>query len=140
MTQPFDPNTFAHELPITHRQWIQSTQNVLQGNIDMGTPSGNAPTSAGVNAGVYTQFEKGNGSGVLIRIAAQGVSDTGAPYNWGGSNVGVIINHKLLRKPIGFHVVDQDKSVDIYRTAAPDENQITLAPTDNTASVTVYVF
>ena len=36
----------------------------------MGTAKGNAPSTAGVNAGVYTQFEKGNGSGTLIRIAA----------------------------------------------------------------------
>lgn len=140
MTQPYDPNTFAHELPILHRQWTQSVQQVMNGNVDMGTPTGNAPESAGVNAGVYTQFQKGNGSGVLVRIAANGVAGTGAPYSWAGSNVGIPIIHGLLRKPIGFHVVDQDKQVSIYRTAPPDENQITLAPTDNTASVTVYIF
>jgi len=142
MTKPFDPNSFAHSLPDNHRQWVQSTQNTLVGNVDMGTPSGNTPTTSsyGVNAGVYTQFSKGNGSGVLIRIAANGVMGTGASYNWGATGTGVVINHGLLRQPIGFHVVDSDKQVSVYRTTAPDQNQITLASTDNTSSVTVYVF
>ena len=76
--KPYDPNTFAHTLPTAHRQWTQSVQQTLTGNVDMGTPKGNAPSSAGVNAGVYTQFGKGNGSGTLIRIAANGVAGTGA--------------------------------------------------------------
>jgi hypothetical protein len=53
-------------------------QQALTGNVDMGTATGNAPSSAGVNAGVYTQFDKGNGSGVLIRVAANGAVGTGA--------------------------------------------------------------
>lgn len=140
MTQPYDPNTFAHKLPMVHRQWVQSVQGVLQSNVDMGTPAGSAPSTAGVNAGVYTQFKRGNGSGVLIRIAANGVTDTGAPYSWGASAAGIEINHGLGRQPIGFHVVDQDKAVQIYRTAPPTDQSITLAPSDNSASVTVYIF
>ena len=140
MTKPYDPNTFAHRLEPVHRQWVQSIQDTLQSNVDMGTPKGNAPDSAGVNAGVYTQFDRGNGSGVLIRIAAAGVTDTGASYNWTTAGVGIAINHGLQRKPIGFHVVDQDKAVQIYRTAPPTSEIITLAPSDETASVTIYVF
>jgi hypothetical protein len=112
---------------------------MANGNVDMGTPKGNAPSSAGVNAGVYTQFEKGNGSGVLIRVAANGVTGTGASYNWPPSGP-LVINHGLLRQPIGFHVVDQDKNAPVSRTAPPDENQITLTTTDPTASHTIYVF
>ena len=138
--KPFDPNTFAHSLPVSHRQWVQSVQNTMDGNIDMGTGTGNAPSSAGVNAGVYTKFSKGNSSGILVRIAASGVSGTGASYNWAATGTGIVINHGLLRQPIGFHVVDADKDVRVYRTAAPDKNQITLAPSDNSASVTVYIF
>jgi hypothetical protein len=141
--KPYDPNTFAHELPVAHRQFVQSVNDVLNSNVDMGTPQGNTPTNAGtygINAGVYSQFKQGNGSGVLIRIAANGVVGTGATYNWGTTGTGVLINHGLLRQPIGFHVVDADKDVRVYRTAAPDQNQITLASTDNTSSVTVYVF
>jgi hypothetical protein len=137
---PQNPQVVARQVSREHLTLMQSVNNVLTGNIDMGSPTGNAPSSAGVNAGVYTQFQKGNGSGVLIRVAANGVTGTGASYNWGAANVGIVINHGLQRKPIGFHVVDKDGVVDIYRTAAPDENQITLAPTDNTKSVTVYVF
>jgi hypothetical protein len=144
--KPFDPNTFAHELPIAHRQFVQSVNNVLNANVDMGTPTGNAPSTSGVNAGVYTQFNQGNGSGKLIRIAAQGVTDSGADYQWGAVNTGIVINHGLkdssgsFRQPIGFHVADADGPLQVYRTAPPDTNQITLAPTDNTKSVTVYVF
>jgi hypothetical protein len=138
--KPYDPNTFAPSLPTVHRQWIQTVQQTLTGNVDMGTPTGNAPTSAGVNAGVYTQFEQGNGSGILIRIAASGVLNTGASYNWAGTGTGIVINHGLQRQPIGFHVVDQDKAVQVYRTAPPTNQTVTLASSDNTASVTVYVF
>ncbi len=138
--RPYDPNTFAHTLPVVHRQWLQNVQQVLTGNVDMGTPTANAPSTAGINAGVYTQFEQGNGSGILVRIAANGVGDTGASYNWAATGTGVAINHGLARQPIGFHVVDADKAVQIYRTAAPDNQTITLASSDNTASVTVYVF
>lgn len=141
--KPYDPNTFAPKLDDQHRQWVQSVQNTLVSNVDMGTAEGNTPTDEGtygINAGVYSQFKQGNGSGVLVRIAANGVTGTGAAYNWVGTGVGVPINHGLLRQPIGFKIVDKDKSVDVYRTTAPDSNQITLASTDNTASVTVYVF
>ena len=137
--KPFDPNSFAHELPTMHRQFVQSVNNVLTGNVDMGTPKGNAPSGAGVNAGVYTQFDKGNGSGILIRIAANGSTGTGAAYNWPSSG-SLVINHGLLRQPIGFHVVDQDKNAPVSRTAPPDSNQLTLTTTDPTASHTIYVF
>jgi hypothetical protein len=138
--QPQSPQSFTQKVAAEVYRWAASVKQVLDANVDMGTPTGNAPNSAGINAGVYTQFEQGNSTGVLIRIAANGVTGTGAPYNWAGANVGVVINHGLLRKPIGFKIVDKDKTVDVYRTAAPDKDQITLAPTDNTASVTVYVF
>ncbi len=137
--KPYDPNTFAHTLPVSHRQWTQSVQQTLTGNIDMGTAKGNAPSTAGVNAGVYTQFDKGNGSGILIRIAANGSTGTGAAYNWPSSG-SLVINHGLLRQPIGFHVVDQDKNAPVSRTAPPDNNQLTLTTTDPTASHTIYVF
>ena len=137
--KPYDPNTIAHTLPAAHRQFLQSVNNVLTGNVDMGTPKGNAPTSAGVNAGVYTQFDKGNGSGILIRVAANGVTGTGADYNWPATG-SLVINHGLLHKPIGFHVVDVDGVATVHRTAPPDENQVTLTTSDPTVSHTIYVF
>ena len=136
-----NPQTFAQQVSREQLQWAQSTNKVLNGQVDMGTPTGKDTTSgAGINAGVYTQFDRGNSSGTLIRIGANGSSGTGASYTWGAVNTGIQINHGLKRQPIGFHVVDADKDVRVYRTAAPDATQITLAPTDNTASVTVYVF
>ena len=141
--KPFDPNSFAHTLTDSHRLFVQSVNNVLNNNVDMGTPQGNTPVDTetyGINAGVYSKFTQGNGSGILIRIAANGIDGTGAPYNWGAPATGIVINHGLQRQPIGFHVVDQDKTVSVYRTAVPDQNQITLASSDNSASVTIYVF
>ena len=138
--KPYDPNTFAPSLPTVHRQWVQNIQQVLTGNVDIGTAVGSAPISAGVNAGVYTQFKQGNGSGILIRVAASGITNTGAPYTWAGVGVGVAINHGLQRQPIGFHVVDQDNAIQVYRTAPPTDQTITLAPSDDTVSVTVYIF
>jgi hypothetical protein len=145
--KPYDPNTFAHDLPIAHRQFVQSVNSVLNSNVDMGVAVNNAPSSAGVNAGVYTQFNQGNGSGKLIRIAANGDTTQNADYNWGATGTGIVINHGLknqngngYRQPIGFHVVDSDGPIQAYRTAPPDENQITIAPSDNSKSVTIYVF
>lgn len=137
---PFDPNNFAPKLQLQHMQWVQSVQKVMSGNVDMGVPTGQAPSTQGVNAGVYTSFGKGNGSGILIRIAANGVTGTGAAYNWGATGTGIEIAHGLERQPIGFHVVDQDKAVQVYRTAPPTSSSITLASSDNTASTTVYIF
>lgn len=137
----YDPNTFAPSLEIAHRQWVQDTQRVMNGGIEIGTPSINSPAAtSGINQGLPTQYERANGSGIMIRIVANGVLDTGAPYNWSASNVGIPISHGLQRTPIGFHIVDQDKEVTVYRTAPSTVDTITLAPTDNTASVTVYVF
>jgi len=109
----------------------------------MGTPTvtgvSTHPNDGSVNAGVYTGFDKGNSSGVLIRIDAHGSSNPGVTYTWPSSG-GVKISHGLGRQPIGFKIVDKDKAVDVYRTAPPDKDFITLAATDISASVTVYVF
>jgi hypothetical protein len=139
MTQPVNSQVLAGVVSREQYQWTNSVSGVLAGNVDMGTSSGTAPSSAGINAGVATQFNKGNGSGVLIRIAANGVAGTGAPYNWPASG-SLTINHQLLRVPIGFHVVDADGNSNVYRTAAPTVNTITLATTSNAVSNTIYVF
>ena len=128
---PYDPNTFAHKLDNSHRQWVQSAQQVLTGNIDMGTPNSKDAT------GQYNKFDKGNGSGNLIRIGATGTTDN--DYTWPASG-SLVINHKLLRQPIGAHVVSSDKDLRIWQPSAPDENLITITPSDNTVKATVYVF
>ena len=141
MTKTYNPNGFAPALPIPQRQWTQDIQNVVNGGIEIGTPAQNSPSApSGVSAGLPTQYKQANGSGIMIRIAAHGVANTGASFNWNGNNVGIPIKHGLLRTPIGFHVVDQDNQVTVYRTAPSTDTTITLAPTDQTASVTVYIF
>lgn len=140
MARTYNPSSMVSEVTEKMRTWMQSLHKEVNGGLDFGNPTGNTPTSGfGVNNGVYTQFERGNGSGVLVRIAANGVTGTGASYNWDGSGQ-VVINHGLLKQPIGFKVVDVDKDARIYRSAAPDSNTITLSSTDKTASVTVYIF
>jgi len=127
-----NPQHMQADIESEHLRWLQSVTKTLNGSVDMG-----APTSKNA-AGVYNEFEQGNSSGVLIRIGAHGTTEQ--KYTWGASNVGIPVNHTLRRQPIGFKIVDKDKSVDVYRTAVPDTNIITVAPTDNTANVTLYIF
>jgi hypothetical protein len=141
MTKTYNPNGFAPSLPIPQRQWTQDMQKVVNGGVEIGTPVANSPAApTGVNAGLPTQYKQANGSGIMIRVAAAGVTNTGATYNWNGNNAGIPIKHGLMRTPIGFHVVDQDGQVSVYRTAPSTSDLITLAPTDQTVSVTVYIF
>jgi len=128
---PQDPNTFAHKLDMLHRQWVQSAQQTLTGGVDMGTPNSKDAT------GQYNKFDKGNGSGNLIRIGATGSTDN--DYAWPASGP-LVINHKLLRQPIGAHVVSSDNHLTIFQPTAPDKNSITIHPSDNTVNATIYVF
>jgi len=128
---PKDPNTFAHGLPEQHRQVLQSVHQVLTGNVDMGTPTSKDST------GQYNKFQKGNGSGMLFRIGATGT--TGNDYTWPATG-NLVINHGLMRQPIGCHLVSSDKQFSHWQPVAPDSNSLTLAPSDPTANVTVYVF
>lgn len=110
----------------------QSVQKVLNGGIAEATP---LSTNA---AGIYNTFAPDNGNGTTLRIGANGGSES---YNWPSApNTGLTIYHGLGRQPIGFRVHDIDGNANIYRTIAPDENQITLATTDQTVNATVYIF
>lgn len=139
MGKTYNPSSMLSDLSLKNRQWVQSVHEALNGSIDMGAPTGNQPLDSSVNAGVYNQFEKSNGSGVLIRVDANGSTGTGASYTWPASG-GLAIVHELGRQPIGFHVVDSDKAVQVFRTAAPNNSLIQVSPTDITASVTLYIF
>lgn len=129
--QPYDPNTFAPSLPSTQKQWTQSVQQVLSGNVDMGTPLSQDST------GQYNTFAQGNGSGVLIRIGANG--STGNKHTWPTSG-NLVISHGLGRQPIGCHLVSSDQQLTICQPAAPTSSTITLAPSNNAVNATVYVF
>ena len=135
----YNPSVFANKIDHQHRIWVQSVHKALNSGIDMGTATGSNPLDGSVNAGVYTQFQQGNSSGVLVRVAANGSTSSGASYSWPATG-GLKISHGLQRQPIGFKIVDKDKTVDVFRTAPPDANFITLQPTDKTASVTLYIF
>lgn len=139
MAKTFNPSSVIPILTDSMRQWVQSVHKNLNGALDLGAPASSQPQDATINAGVFTQFMKGNGSGILVRIAAHGLTGTGAPYNWPGAG-SLAIAHGLGRQPIGFKLVDKDKAVDVYRTAAPTAQLLTVQPTDITASVTLYIF
>lgn len=126
-----NPQHMQAEITPEHLRWAQSVHKSLTGGVDMGIPTGTN------SAGVYNTFDKGNSSGVLIRVGAASSSEA---IKWTASNTAIAINHGLGRQPIGFKIVDKDKSMDVFRTAPPDNNVISLAPTDATANVTVYIF
>jgi hypothetical protein len=140
MTQSLNPEHMAVGLPAAQLRLALSVHNTINGGIDQAIPTAQEPSSAGINAGVYSQFAQGNLKNQLVRVAASGVSNTNASYNWTTSHTGIVINHSLGRLPIGFKIVDKDKTVDVYRTAAPTTTTITIAPTDATSSVTLEIF
>ena len=139
MAKTFNPSSILDAMSISMKAWVQSVHKAVNGAMDLGVATSSQPQDATINAGVYTQFDKGNGSGILVRVAAHGLAGTGAPYNWPPAGSLAIV-HGLGRQPIGFKVVDKDKAVDVYRTAAPTAQLLTVQPTDITASVTLYIF
>jgi hypothetical protein len=132
MAKTLNPVDFARGMPAQLLQWAQSVHKQINGSLSMGEPIGKDST------GNYNAFNQGNTSGVLIRIGASGTS--GNSYAWTTTGTGISINHGLLKQPIGFHLVNSDKSLNIWQTVTPDVNTITLAPSDATANATVYVF
>jgi hypothetical protein len=132
MAKTINPVDMSMQLSKEHLRWAQSVHTQINGGLDLGRPISKDAT------GTYNQFDQGNGNGVLIRIGAAGTSN--GKYIWGASNAPIVINHGLGRQPVGYHIVDMDKNVTIYRTVAADATQITLAPTDASANTTVYVF
>jgi hypothetical protein len=129
--QPINPtqnntNTFKQVL-----RWAQSVFKVLAGAVAIAQPAGQA------SGGVYNAFNKDNVDCVLLYIGAHG---SGASIVWNANNTGQAINHGLLRQPIGFIVVYKTKTCDVYSTATPTSDNITLAITDDTATTIVMVF
>lgn len=119
-------NTFAQVL-----RWAQSVYKALQGGLSFGQPNGQAAS------GVYNTFTQDNFDGILMYIGALG---SGATNVWAATNTGQAFNHGLQRQPIGFLVVYKDKTCDVYSTATPTTNLITLAITDDTANTIILVF
>lgn len=133
MSASTNPKDCQRGMPRQFQQWSDTVHKVVNGNLDFGSTTGLDST------GTPASFNTGNTKGVLIRVGASG-STNGPKYNWTTSGTGVVINHGLLKQPIGFHVVDSDKPLTVHRTVVADENQITLAPSDATANATIYVF
>jgi hypothetical protein len=113
-------------------QFQKSAHKALSGALTQGNPTGQ-------NAlGVYNRFQQDNMNGVLLRIGNAASSE---PIKWVTTGVGVAINHGLHHQPIGFYIVDKDGPCDVYRTISPPTaDLITLATTDATVNVTVYIF
>lgn len=119
-------------------RWAQSAHKILNGAIDMGIPTEKDTT------GNYNEFSQGNTSGVLIRIGAHGT--IGNVYVWGTSSVAITINHGLVnsankpRQPIGVHLVNSDKALQIWQPTTATTTSVFLAPSDASANATVYIF
>jgi hypothetical protein len=114
-------------------RWAQSVHKILNGAVDMGVPTGSKDST-----GNYSEFSQGNGSGVLIRIGASG--SVGVANKWTTTGTAITINHGLQRQPIGVHLVNSDKQLQIWQPTTPTTVSIFLAPSDATANATVYVF
>ena len=113
-------------------RWAQSVHQTLNGAVDMGVPTG-----AKDSTGNYSKFSQGNTSGELIRIGA--ASSTQA-VKWTTSNTAITIKHGLQRQPIGVHLVNSDKALQIWQPTTATTTSIFLAPSDATANATIYVF
>jgi len=113
----------------------QSVYKVLNQGLELAVPIGQDST------GVYNQFEPGNHAGVMVRICATGTPNV--PYAWPGTaGFPLVINHGLLKQPLGFHVTDVDDAAKIYRVKNADlnSNVISLATDTPTCSATVFIF
>ena len=131
MTQTLNPQHTMRDVAVSVFKWALTVHKALNGGVSLTNPVGKD------SSGVYNTFEQANTDGVFIRI---GSSSSSEAVKWTTNNTGVVIKHGLGRQPVGFQVADQDKVVSVFRTAVPDSNQITLAPTDATANVTVHIF
>jgi hypothetical protein len=112
-------------------RWAQSVHQTLNGNVDMGIPTGKDAT------GNWSEFGQGNSSGVLIRIGA--ASSTQA-NKWTTTGTAIAVNHGLQRQPIGVHLVNSDKQLQVWQPTTATATYIYLAPSDATVNATVYVF
>jgi len=112
-------------------RWAQSVYKAMTGGLSFGQPSGQAA------GGVYNAFTPDNFNNVILYIGANG---SGSTLSWTASNTGQAFNHGLQRQPIGFLTLYKNKTCDIYSTATPTTNNITLAVTDDTATTIIMVF
>lgn len=127
-----NPSDKSLELTPAQRKWAQTLHKAINGGLDMGIPQTKD------SSGNYNTFLPGNNDGVLIRISPNGSTDN--KYAWGATSTGIAINHTLLRQPVGAHLVSSNKDLRIWQTATPTVNTITIAPSDNSAYATIYIF
>jgi hypothetical protein len=132
MAKSVDPRDMALGLPRLQQQWAESVHSLINGGIDKGIPQSKDST------GNYNTFLPGNENGVLIRVGASGSTDN--KYVWTSSSTPIVINHGLLRQPVGAHLVSSNKSLNIWITSSPTVDSISIAPSDATAYATIYIF
>lgn len=113
-------------------RWAQSVYKCLNKGVSIAQPAGSQDS-----AGRFNTFNQDNLDCVLLYIGAAG---SGANLVWNANNVAQQFNHGLLRQPIGSFVVYKTKTCDVYNTATPTANTISLANTDSTATTIVVVF
>lgn len=112
-------------------RWAQSVYKALNGGLTFGNPTAQAVS------GVWNAFQQDNFNGVYLYV---GSNLSGASLTWFTNNTGKAFNHGLQRQPIGWIVIYKDKACDIYSTATPTKDIITLAITDNSANTIILVF
>lgn len=113
-------------------RWAQSVYTNLNAGLTLAL--GNKSDSSGV----YNTFNRTNGDGIMIRVGAAAGSE---PIKWdAGTSTAAISVATLGRKPTGWIICDIDKPASVYRSAAPTTTTLTLHTSDNTCSITVWIF
>lgn len=113
----------------------QSVYKALTGGLELATPMGTD------SSGIYNQFTQANHNGVMIRIYAHGTPNQSLTWPL-AANTPLVINHGLLKQPLGFHITDIDAAAKVYRVsgATLDMNNISLATDTPSVNATVFIF
>ena len=129
--QPINPSKLQLTNPANLARWAQSVFQCLKSGISLA--AGNTTDSNDV----YTTFNTDNGDGIMFRIGAAG---SGLTNEWDSGTSQVVLNHALMRLPIGFIVCDLDGNAVIWRAAESTTDVMTLQISDTTVNATVYIF
>lgn len=130
--KPTNPSMQTIKTPASQLRLAKSTFKTLNGGLTYGVPTGLKDST-----GCYSEFNIDNINNNIIRIGANGTQNGSYQFDATGA---VKINHGLQRQPIGFKILDKDQSCDIFRTATPDSNFISLKCSVINANVTVEIF
>lgn len=129
--QPINPAKLQLTNPQQLGRWAQSVFASLKTGIMLA--EGNVTDSNNV----FNTFNADNGNGIMIRVGATGSS---LPNKWNAGTSQVVLDHALMRLPVGFIVCDLDANAVIWRAANSTTSNMTLQTNNTAVNATVYIF